>query len=393
MLLSTVATVVIGFSLWFTAKGPFLAASRSAGTEPKPKADPQEPSQPLIPAGVGRYPPLGITPGTDAGASFGAEPDFDPLSKQTVTQAAIRTPHDLLRILPQGYSVLGAVNVDALRRFSWAADILARRKLPKLRGHLDRLGFDPQEASRVAFGIDLEARAGSSTGKVDTRYLGRLDRPFCLVAAGRIARKPLLRRYRQLGPLAAAMVMGRRVYRRTGDYALSFPVRGVVAWSYRQPMGPLLQLMLEDASRSAVTHQVRKLLEEGGLAFRPPHPMLALAWTPQPGRRVPYPLNRLGGAAVRGAVLLARSRGQVVHGELSLLMSDASTAKRIAKLLRYVRRIVAQHPRVGRNQLKSLVETIPVRVQGRAIRISVELHPWHQRSLMLMLHKLMDTRK
>jgi hypothetical protein len=186
------------------------------------------------------------------------------------------------------------------------------------------------------------------------------------------------------------MVMGRRVYRRSGDYALTFPVRGLVAWSYRGPMGPLLQLMLEDASRTVLTAEQKKLLAEGGLPTDGKAPLLALSWTRQPKRRVPWPFKRLGGTSLRGAVLVLRGKGKMLSAELRLLLSDAKTTSRVTTLLRYVRRLVSAHHRLRGTQLGPVVKAIPIRIKGTTIRITAEIRPWHARALMGVLHKLIE---
>ncbi len=261
-----VGGLVVGltlFSLWFTATGPFSRAPGATKRGSQRIADPR-----AEPAGGAtdprlRYPPLHrATGGSQRG---GAAPDYDPMARPSNAPTHERPLPALLRLLPRGYSVLGMVRVTALRRQGWAEAILTGRRVPRLRATLTPLGFDPTWASRVVFGVDLEARAAARPGKHDHRFLGRYDRPFCLVAEGRLDRKRILQRFRREGPLAAAVVMGRRVYRRQGDYALVFPVRGLVAWSYRRPMAPVLQTMLEDASRSTLTDRVRENLRAGGL--------------------------------------------------------------------------------------------------------------------------------
>ena len=400
VLLSASATLVIGFSLWFSSSGPFLGSGRRGHNTPV-KTDPVDKHPPNTPKHPGHYPlfdmkaPPGSSSPTDVGTgvSYGAEPDFDPQAQQRGRPGAGRTLLDLLRLVPTGHSVLGALDLDQFRRYPWAKQILSGHRIPRLRGYLDRLGLDPAQLSRVAFGVDLEARAGSVSGEPDHRFLGRLDRPFSVVATGHIKRKALLQQYRLLGPLAAAIVMGRRIYRRTGQYALTFPVRDLVAYSYRRPMGPLLQLMLEDATRAAITPAVQALLKEGGLAPKPPFPLLALAWTPQAKRRIPWPFNRLGGKSIRGAVLYVRVVGKLLRCRLSLLLADVKTAKRIGMLLRYVRRLLVQHPRARRNPMKMIITSIPVRTQGNTLRISIDLHAWHLRALLPVLAQLLSAKK
>jgi hypothetical protein len=390
VILGFVATVAVAFTVWFRSTAPFFKSSGSNASSRAASTDPREPRRPSAPARPARYPSLQEAV-PDGGLSYGAEPDFDPLGSTPTAPKRTRTLLDLLQLIPDGHSVLGIVDVGGLRKYRWAASILARRRLPRLRGYLGRLGFDPIQARHVAFGVDLETRAGASRGKKDPRFLGgRYDRPFCLIAAGKLERRSLLRRFRRPGPLAATMVMGRRVYRRAGDYGLSFPAREVVVWSYRRPMGPLLQLMLEDASRSALTTARRRLLQRGGLSFDLPPPLVALAWTAQPKRRIPWPFNRLGGSSLRGAVLVVRSKGRHLIARLGLVLSDSRSAQRIATLLRYVRHIVAQKPVLRRSLLKPVLEAIPVRVQGKTIRITAEIRPWHARALMAVLHKLIE---
>lgn len=386
VILGTVAAVAIAFGVWFRSTEPFFKSSRSKAAG----RDLREPRRPHAPTRPARYPSLQrAIPG--GGLSYGAEPDFDPLGANPPARKRPRSLLDLLGLIPDGHSVLGIVDMAALRKYRWAASILARRRLPRLRRYLDRLGFDPTQARHVAFGVDLETRAGASRDKKDPRFLGgRYDRPFCLIAAGKLERRSLLRRFRRPGPLAAAMVMGRRVYRRAGDYGLSFPARKVVVWSYRRPMGPLLQLLLEDASRSALTPKRRKLLRRGGLALEPPPPLVALVWTPQPKRRIPWPFNRLGGSSLRGAVLVVRSKGSHLVAEIRLILADPRATQRVATLLRYVRHIVAQKPMLRRNLLKPVLEAVRVRVENNTIRIAAEIRPWHARALMAVLHKLIE---
>ena len=390
VIVGSVTAVAIIFGVWFRSTEPFYKSSQSEATgRPRPK-DPREPRRPHAPAGPARYPSLkAATP--DGGLRYGAEPDFDPLGTPPPARKRPRSLLDLLGLIPAGHSVLGIVDMAALRKYRWAASILARRRLPRLRRYLDRLGFDPTQARHVAFGIDLETRAGASRGKDDPRFLGgRYDRPFSLIAAGKLERRSLLRRFRQPGPLAAAMVMGRRVYRRAGGYGLSFPARQVVVWSYRRPMGPLLQLMLEDASRSALTLARRKLLRQGGFNLRPPPPLVALVWTPQAKRRVPWPFSRLGGSSLRGAVLVVRSKGRHLAAEVQLILGDPRATQRVTTLLRYVRHIVAQKPLLRRSLLKPVIEAIRIQVENNTIRIAVEIRPWHARALMAIVHKLIE---
>lgn len=390
VLLGSMVAVSIVFSVWFLSKGPFVPSPRREAPGREPTQDPRAPLVSKAPARPARYPSLHKTD-LDSSLSYGAEPDFDPLGGPPQARKRPRTLLDLLQLIPDGHSVLGIVDVAGLSKFNWAASILARRRLPRLRGYLDRLGFDLSEARHVAFGVDLETRASASRGQGDPRFLGgRYDRPFCLIAAGKLKRRALLRRFRQPGPLAATMVMGRRVYRRAGDYGLSFPSRNMVLWSYRRPMGPLLQLLLEDASRSALTPARRKLLRRGGLSLEPPAPLVALMWISQPRRRIPWPFNHLGGAALQGAVLVVRSKGRNLLAELRLLYANDHATKRVATLLRYVRLMVAQKPVLRRSMLKPVLEALPIRVQKRSIRITAEIRPWHARALMAVLHKLIE---
>jgi len=390
VILGSVVAVAIVFGVWFRSTEPFFKSSGAQASRPSHSQDPREPRHRHAPTRPAKYPSLQeSTP--DGGLSYGAEPDFDPLGTRPPTPKRPRSLLDLLGLIPGGHSVLGIVDVAGLSKYRWASSILARRRLPRLRGYLDRLGFDPSQARHVAFGVDLETRPSANRDKEDPRFLGgRYDRPFCLIAAGKIERRSLLRRFRQPGPLAAAMVMGRRVYRRAGDYGLSFPARRVVVWSYKRPMGPLLQLLLEDASRSALTPPRRKLLRRGGLALEPPPPLLALVWTPQPKRRIPWPFNRLGGRSLRGAVLVVRSKGSHLVAELRLLLADPRATQRVATLLRYVRHIVAQKPVLRHSQLKPVLEAVRVRVLDNTIRIATEIRPWHARALMAVVHKLIQ---
>lgn len=390
VLLGSVVAVSIVFSVWFLSKGPFFRSSRSEAAGRETTQDPQAPLVSQAPARPARYPSLQKAD-PESSLSYGAEPDFDPLGGSPRARKRPRTLLDLLQLIPEGHSVLGIVDVAGLSKYRWATSVLARRRLPRLRGYLDRLGFDPTQARHVAFGVDLETRASASRGKGDPRFLGgRYDRPFCLIATGKLKRRALLRRFRQPGPLAATMVMGRRVYRRAGDYGLSFPSRNMVLWSYRRPMGPLLQLLLEDASRSAITPTRRKLLRRGGLTLEPPAPLVALMWIPQPRRRIPWPFNRLGGTALQGAVLVVRSKGRNLVVELRLLLADDRTTKRVATLLRYVRLMVAQKPVLRGSMLKPVLEAMPLRVLNKSIHITAEIRPWHARALMAVLHKLIE---
>jgi len=390
VIVGSVVAVVIVFSIWFRSSESFFKSSgRKATVRPQAK-DTREPRRPHTPARPAKYPSLQMAMG-DGGVSFGAEPDFDPLGAHPSAPKRPRTLLDLLGLIPDGHSVLGIVDVARLRKYPWAASILARRRLPRLRRYLDRLGFDPSQARHVAFGIDLETRPSASRDKADPRFLGgRYDRPFSIIAAGALERRSLLRRYRRPGPLAAAMVMGRRVYRRAGDYGLSFPARKIVVWSYKRPMGPLLQLLLEDASRSALTSARRKVLRRGGLSLHSPSPLVALVWTPQPKRRIPWPFNRLGGTSLRAAVLVVRSKGTHLLAEIRLILSDPRATVRVATLLRYVRHIVAQKPVLRRSQLKPVLEAIRVNVGANTIRIATEIRPWHARALMAVVHKLIQ---
>jgi hypothetical protein len=386
----SLVAVAIVFGVWFRSTEPFFKSSGSKASGRTQAKDHREPHRPHAPARPAKYPSLQKTAG-DGGVSYGAEPDFDPLGAHPSTPKRPRSLSDLLMLIPEGHSVLGIVDVARLRKYPWAASILARRRLPRLRRYLDRLGFDPSEARHVAFGVDLETRPSASRDKADPRFLGgRYDRPFSIIAAGALERRSLLRRFRQPGPLAAAMVMGRRVYRRAGDYGLSFPARKIVVWSYKRPMGPLLQLLFEDASRSALTPARRKLLRRGGLALKPPAPLVALVWTPQPRRRIPWPFNRLGAASLRAAVLVVRSKGSHLAAEIRLILADARATERVATLLRYVRHIVAQKPVLRSTQLKPVLEAIRVRVQKNTIRVAVEIRPWHARALMAVVHKLIQ---
>ncbi len=390
VILGTVVAVGIIFSVWFLSKGAFFKDSQDGSHRRATSADPSEPRRPHTPTRPARYPSLReMLP--DGGLSHGAEPDFDPLGSAKPTKKRPRTLLDLLQLVPDGHSVLGILDVARLRKFRWASSILTRRRLPRLRRYLDRLGFDPTQARFVAFGVDLETRAGVSRGKEDPRFLGgRYDRPFCIIASGKLERRSILRRFRQPGPLAAAMVMSRRVYRRDGDYGLSFPARDVAVWSYRRPMAPLLALLLEDASRSALTVARRRILRRGGLPVEPPAPLVALAWTPQTKRRVPWPFNRLGGASLQGAVLVVRAKGRNLNVQLSLMLSDARSTTRVATLLRYVRHIVSLKPLFRRSLLKPVLEAVPIKVDGNTIRIAVEIRPWQARALMAVAHKLIE---
>jgi hypothetical protein len=390
LILGTVAAVTITFTLWFLSKGPLFKSAQSSSSRPARARDTREPRRPRAPDEPTRYPSLQQDL-ADGGLSYGAEPDFDPLRAPLPARNHARGLLELLQAIPDGHSVLGILDLARLRKHPWAASILARRRLPRLRRYLDRLGFDPTEARYVAFGVDLETRASANRGDDDPRFLqSRYDRPFSLIATGKLARRALLRRFRAPGPLAATMVMGRRVYRRAGDFGLSFPARQVVVWSYRRPMGPLLQLLLEDVSRSALTPGRRKVLREAGLRLTPPTPLVALAWMPQPRRRIPWPFNRLGGASLRGAVLVVRGKGLLLVAELTLLLSDLRTAQRIATLLRYVRLIVGQRPDLRRSQLKPVLDAIPIRLQGTTLRVTAEIRPWHARALMAVVHKLIE---
>jgi len=390
VILGSAAAVAIVFGVWFRSTEPFFKSSHSEAAGHTRANDPREPRRAHTPAGPARYPSLrSAIP--DGGLHYGAEPDFDPLGTNPPAKKRPRSLLDLLGLIPDGHSVLGIVDMAALSKYRWAASILARRRLPRLRRYLDRIGFDPTQARHVAFGIDLETRAGSSPGKEDPRFLrGRYDRPFCLLAAGKLERRSLLRHFRQPGPLAAAMVMGRRVYRRAGDYGLSFPARQLGVWSYLRPMGPILQLLLEDSSRSALTPNRRKLLRRGGLSLEPPSPLVALMWTPQAKRRVPWPFNRLGGSSLQVAVLVVRSKGSHLAAAVRLVLADPRATQRVATLLRYVRHIVAQKPMLRGSQLKPVLEAIRIKVENNTIRIATEIRPWHARALMAILHKLIE---
>ena len=435
-LLGALTTGLILVGLWFTSKGPFArspvptaSTSSSAATGRPPRKGP------LPSLAAFHYPPLN-RPGP-APEDAGAEPDFDPLARPRMGPTTERRLPELLQLLPQGYSVVGLVRVAALRKETWAASILAGRRLSHLRAKLAPLGLDPTHVSRAVFGIELEARALAVNDHHDTRFLGKYDRPFCLVVEGPLNRKHILQRFRKQGPLAASVVMGRRVYRREGDYALVFPVRGLVAWTYRRPMAPVLKTMLEDAKRSVNTPALRAMLRQGGFygdapaAPRPrPRPRAAppapprpspaprdrprprarrvvdrdrglpwvtLLWAQPPNRRVPYPFNRLRGygqkSALRGAVLTvgpSGARGRRIRGSLRLLYKDAITPTAVVPSLRFVRRYIAANARIRKANLKQLVESASVEVVGRQIRISVELRPWHVRAMMLMFHKLLE---
>jgi hypothetical protein len=165
------------------------------------------------------------------------------------------------------------IRLDALRAQAWAQDVIMGRKLPSLRARLAPLGLDLREDTRAVLGIDLEARPAPPPAEgQDLRFLGKRDRPFVLLLESPTDRKELLQRFRRFGPLAATEILGRRVYRRAGNYAMTFPLRGSVAFAYRRPMGPLLANLLEIPSGSALSKQTWRALEEAGLIRMPAPP-------------------------------------------------------------------------------------------------------------------------
>jgi hypothetical protein len=380
------SALAVIFSWWFTAPGVFFGYRRPDAAPDPASLDPQEPGPRLATTPTLPYPSVQDGVGHSPAAPPREDPDGDRAPAPGRDDPARIPMLSLLEALPEGHSLFGMADLDRLRQIPVVAEVLEGRRLCRVQPLFERLGVPAGQVGQIVWSADLE---GGKPPRVpsETRFLPAYDRAFYALLEGpRLDRPQILRQFRQGGALSASMIFGRRVYHRTGEYSLAFARPGLAVWSYHRPLGPLLQILLDDTPPSP---QRRTRLLAAGLGRDGPLPLAITAYFPPTGRKLPWVFQRLGGAALRQVVAFMEARGSLLRGEVHLLHADEATAQRVAGLLRWLRRAVADYRRVRQVNLMSAVQAATVKVEGSHVSIILELQPWQVSELIVLLHKLL----